>query len=193
MSDQSPREISYFWKDALQRTIFCGINPVDYPAFKNGHFNTKILEESDPLKSLEGLRDSEELSDGEKAVVESCIEVCKPLFDNRTYNIHNPLRLDYEEIWNEVKKLCEIFGNDDFDFTKRELEIDYQFDENGVLKRMVIDGSSMEELRPRLWDPKFHDSFMAARDKQSRPVSYGYTSSDGEFVDEPTGKSSPRR
>ncbi|TGO15517.1 hypothetical protein BTUL_0039g00340 [Botrytis tulipae] len=190
MSDKSSTEISYFWKDALQRTIFCGINPVGYPAFKNGHFKNTILEESDPLKSLEGLRDSKELSDEEQAVVESCIEVSKPLFDNPTYNIHNPLKLEYEDLWNEVKKLSEIFGHDDFDFTKQELEIDYQFDENEVLKRMVTDGGSVEELRPRLWDPKFHDSFMAARDKQSRPISYEFTSSDAEYVDEPPDENS---
>ncbi|KAF7940760.1 uncharacterized protein EAE97_006946 [Botrytis byssoidea] len=190
MSDRSPREISYFWKDALQRTIFCGINPVGYPAFKNGHFKKAILEESDPLKSLEGLRDSKNLSDEEKTVVQSFIELSKPLFDNLTYNIHNPLKLEYEDLWNEVKKLGEIFGHDDFDFTKQELEIDYEFDENGVLKRMVTDGASVEELRPRLWDPKFHNFFMAARDKQSRPNSYEFTSSDAEYVDEPPDENS---
>ncbi|TGO35741.1 hypothetical protein BHYA_0147g00060 [Botrytis hyacinthi] len=190
MSDRSPRDISYFWKDALQRTIFCGINPVGYPAFKNGHFKNTILEESDPLKSLEGLRDSEELSDEEKAGVESCINVSKPLFDNPTYNIHNPLKPEYEDLWNKVKKLSEIFGHDDFDFTKQELEIDYQFDENGVLKRMVTDVGPVEGLKPRLWDPKIHDSFMAARNKQSRPISYEYTSSGGEYVDEPTDENS---
>ncbi|KAF7896125.1 hypothetical protein EAF00_006140 [Botryotinia globosa] len=190
MSDRSPREISYFWKDALQRTIFCGINPVGYPAFKNDHFKKAILEESDPLKSLKELRDSEKLSDEEKAVVESFIEASKPLFDNLTYNTHNPLKLEYEDLWNEVRKLSEIFGHDDFDFTKQELEIDYQFDENGVLKSMVTDGASVEELRPRLWDPKFHDSFMAARDKQSRQNSYEFTSSDAEYVDEPPDENS---
>ncbi|TGO47554.1 hypothetical protein BOTNAR_0518g00010 [Botryotinia narcissicola] len=190
MSDRSPREISYFWKDALQRTIFCGINPVGYPAFKNGHFKNTILEESDPLNSLEELRDSKKLSDEEKAVLESFIEISKPLFDNLTYNIHNPLKLEYEDLWNEIKKLSEIFGHNDFDLTKQELETDYQFDENGVLKRMVTDGGLVEELRPRLWDPKFHDSFMAARDKQSRQNSYGYTSSDGDYVEEPPDENS---
>ncbi|KAF5869264.1 uncharacterized protein Bfra_011072 [Botrytis fragariae] len=196
MSDRSPREISYFWKDALQRTIFCGINPVGYPSFKDGHFNDKILEGSDPLKSLEELRNSEELSDEEKAVVEGCIKVSKPLFDNPTYNIHNPFELEYVDLWNEVKKLNEMFGGGGFDESrcidcpKRELEIEYIFDENGVLKRMVTGVVPVEDLSPRIWDPKFHRSFKAARDKQSLPILNEYTLSDGKYVDEPIDENS---
>ncbi|KAF7882749.1 uncharacterized protein EAF02_006112 [Botrytis sinoallii] len=197
MSDKSPREISYFWKDALQWTIFCGINPVDYPAFKNGHFNSTILEGSDPLQSLEELRNSKELSDEEKAVVEGCIKVSKPLFNNPTYNSHNPFLIEYEDLWNEVKKLNQMFGNDGVRqgrcsvCTKRVLEIEYIFDENRVLKRMATDDAvPVEELRPRLWDPKFHDSFMRARDRQSTTIPKEYTLSDREFVVEPTDDTS---
>ncbi|TGO25055.1 hypothetical protein BPAE_0088g00070 [Botrytis paeoniae] len=89
-----------------------------------------------------------------------------------------------------------MFGGDGydqsrcFDCTKRELEIEYLFDENGVLKRMVTDVVPVEELRPRLWDPKFHHSFEAARDKQSTPIPIEYTLSDGEYVDEPIDEKS---
>lgn len=74
---------------------------------------------------------------------------------------------------------------------QRELNIEYIFDENGVLKRMVTDVIPVKELKPRLWDPKFHSSFMAARDKQSLPMFDKYTLDDEEYVVENAGKSSP--
>ncbi|TGO91903.1 hypothetical protein BPOR_0015g00130 [Botrytis porri] len=49
---------------------------------------------------------------------------------------------------------------------------------------MVTDIVPVEELRPRLWDPKFHRSFKTARDKQSLPILYEYTLSDGDCVGE---------
>ena len=197
MSEKSPEEISYFWKDAFQMTIFRGINPVGCPAFKGGHFNDKILEGGDPLKPLEELKNSKRLSHEERAVVENCIAVSEPLFDNLTYNKLNPLRIEYEDLWNEVKNLSEMLGNNEYyqsrcsNCMQRDLNIEYIFDENGALKRMVTDVVPAKELKPRLWDPKFHNSFMDARDKQSLPLFDKYTSDDEEYVVEPAGKSSP--
>ncbi|KAM0165363.1 hypothetical protein ACHAPG_000031 [Botrytis cinerea] len=191
MSEKSPEEISYFWKDAFQMTIFRGINPVGCPAFKGGHFNDKILEGGDPLKSLEELKNSKRLSHEERAVVENCIAVSEPLFDNLTYNKLNPLRIEYEDLWNEVKNLSEMLGNNEYyqsrcsNCMQRDLNIEYIFDENGALKRMVTDVVPAKELKPRLWDPKFHNSFMDARDKQSLPLFDKYTSDDEEYVVEP--------
>ncbi|TGO53885.1 hypothetical protein BCON_0116g00290 [Botryotinia convoluta] len=73
-----------------------------------------------------------------------------------------------------------------FNCTKRELEIEYLFDGDEVLKRMVTDVTPVDKLKPRLWDPKFHHHFMAARDKQSPPMFNKYTSSDEEYVSRPT-------
>ncbi|KAF7946550.1 hypothetical protein EAE96_009547 [Botrytis aclada] len=190
MWEGSPREISYFWKDALQRTSFCGMNPVGYRAFKDGRFKDTILEGSDPLKPLEELKNSKELSDEEKAVVDGCVKVLEPLFDNPTYNTVNPFEVEYVELWHEVKKLNKMFGDDIclrggcFNCTQRELEIEYVFNKDGVLKRMVTYVTPVDELKPRLWDPKFHKYFVAARDKQSPLTFDEFTLSDEEFVDE---------
>ncbi|TEY78602.1 hypothetical protein BOTCAL_0047g00260 [Botryotinia calthae] len=73
---------------------------------------------------------------------------------------------------------------------QRDLSIEYIFDENGVLKRMVTDAVPVEELKPSLWDPKFHNSLMDARDKQSLPFFDKYTLDDEEYVFEPAEEKS---
>lgn len=141
MADPNSTDVSYFWKKALQRTIFYGINPEGYPAYKNGHFTGIIFADDGPQKSLEELKDSPELCTAEKAIVKDCYNVAKLLFDNKSYEDANPLYVEHLGLWKAVKKLSKMLGYNNIYqggrcpvCTRRDLQIEYMFDKTGALE-----------------------------------------------------------
>lgn len=173
MSNENSRGPSYHWYDGLKNTIFYGVNPPGRTGFKDGKFRETIQEDSDPMESLKLLFKSDDLDSDEKLVVNSCRNNVVELYtkDYSRYDEVNPFQVEYEELWEKVKELVKTFAKDTVEpsqwkfCAEQLLDIKYEF-EQGSLTRMMVNLAPREELKPRLWDPKYHDDFMAAIEKQ---------------------------